>query len=79
MAWSFSESELGQIHSIQGLSHSHMLIKITPWGLGHSWSRSDTQVSLEGHATSAENQPITPFLYGYMQYWLAPSSKYCLT
>ena len=35
MAWSFPESELGQIHSIQGLRHNHMLVKITPWGLAH--------------------------------------------
>ena len=28
MAWSFPESELGQIHSIQGLGHNHMLDKI---------------------------------------------------
>ena len=35
MAWSFPESELGRIHSIQGVSHNHMLVKITPWGLGH--------------------------------------------
>ena len=34
MAWSFPESELGQIHSIQGLGHNHMLVNITPWGLG---------------------------------------------
>ena len=64
MAWSFPESKLGQIHSIQGLGHNHMLLKITPWGLEHRLSRSNTHmISLEGHTSLAENQPITPFLY----------------
>ena len=35
MSWSFPESEPGKIHSIQGLGRNHMLVKITPWGLGH--------------------------------------------
>ena len=35
MAWSFPESEMGQIHSIQGLGHNHLLSMITSWGLGH--------------------------------------------
>ena len=35
MAWSFPQNELGQIHSIQGLGHNHMLVMITPVGLGH--------------------------------------------
>ena len=42
-------------------------------------SANTLMVSLEGHASSVENQLITSFLYSYTQYQLATSNKYCLT
>ena len=57
-----------------------MLVKITPWDLGHRWSRSDiSMVYIEDHASSTENQPFTKFLDSWSHYPLSSSSKYCLT